>query len=69
MAGPLKREKSLTPFTLYKYNALCTKVYSSKETFFGYVMSLQCNNLRTSLKMDVTLNTAIIHWGNETDLV
>ena len=28
-----KREKSLTPLTLYKYNALCTKVYSSKETF------------------------------------
>ena len=67
MAGPLKEKKSLTPFILYKYyNALCIKVYSSKETFFCYVMSLQYNNLRTALKMDGTVNIANIHWGNDT---
>ena len=47
----------------------CVQKFTHPKKLFGYVMSLQYNNSRTSLKMDVTLNIAIIHLGNETGLM
>ena len=68
MTGPLKGKK-LNAIYIVQIQCIVYKSLLMLRNFFGYVMSLQYNNSRTSLKMDATLNVAVIHWGNETGLI